>query len=278
MEKKIRIIFEILFVMGFAIYYTITIIVPEYKEKYGSSDKFLLTGHIINLFEINIDNGAHFSLAYNKKEQIYHIFFFNEESIVLYNQNIENLKLRDGLNKIIFLLKKNGLSNQDINILYFEDEDVIEFEKVFQDLLSEYSIVSNCTFHKSNYEDLKSRFSIDEDDIDGIIRNLDFYSKEKIKDIKDKLSSDSLNYQEGADSIYNRLDFYVHNNNILDLKRDEVVYPIQIISSDIDDTLFPNGNSWYYVEEGNLYAYIEFSSLYRYCYQGSLENRKEGDC
>ena len=70
MEKKIRIIFEILFVMGFAIYYTITIIVPEYKEKYGSSDKFLLTGHIINLFEINIDNGAHFSLAYNKKEQI----------------------------------------------------------------------------------------------------------------------------------------------------------------------------------------------------------------
>ena len=138
--------------------------------------------------------------------------------------------------------------------------------------------MSNCTFHKSNYEDLKSRFSIDEDDIDGIIRNLDFYSKEKIKDIKDKLSSDSFNYQEGANSIYNRLDFYVHNNNILQLKRDEVVYPIQIISSDIDDTLFPNGNSWYYVEEGNLYAYIEFSSLYRYCYQGSLENRKEGDC
>ena len=278
MEKKVHILIVITIFLVFLTYSIITIAIPEYKKNFGSSDKFIITGQYANIFEIDIKDNAHFSLVYNKKGKINHILFFNDTSYVLYNQNIENLSLKESLDKTIQLLKNNGFYNQNIKVLYYEDEGIEEFKKIFQELLESYSITVNCSFEKANILDLAKRFDISDTNHSAILRNLDYYSKELIKDIKDKKKNQSSYYEEAANSIYERLDTYISNQNILELNRDEVIYPIQIIAADNDEKLFPNGNSWYYVHEGLLYAYIEFPNGDSYCYMGNRNNKKEGVC
>ena len=278
MEKKIKIIIEIILFFILLAYCVITVVIPKYKNKYGSSDKYIFTSNYVNIFEIDIKDNAHFSLLYNKKGKIYHILFFNDYSYALYNQNIEDLSLKDSLNKIIFLLKNKGLRNQNIQVFYYEEKDIKEFQNEFQKLLKDYSITSSCSFEKGELLDLAKRFDITDTDSSAIIRNLDFYSKELIKDIKKKNSNQDSYYEKAANSIYDRLNTYISSQKIFELKKDEVVYPIQIIGADNDEKLFPNSNSWYYVHEGLLYAYIEFNDMTGYCYMGNKNNKKEGVC
>ena len=275
MEKKIIIILEVLFVIVLSCYYTIKEVIPQYKEKFGSSDSFILFDQYDNLFEINISNGAHFTLAYNKKGKIFHIFFFNEESFVLYNQNIENLSLDKALDKIFYILKNNGFHNQTITVTYYEEEGYSSFKKKINELLNN---PSNYIENKDSITNLAKRLGIDSDKDSSIIRELDFYSKEIIKDIKDRKSYDDSYYEEQADSIYNRLNDYIMKQEIDELDKDKVIYPIQIIPSDRDDKLFPNGDSWYYVKDKKVYAYIEFSNSNGYCYLGSINDKRRGGC
>jgi len=51
MEKKIIFILEILLIIGASIYYIIAEVLPEYREKFGSSDTFLKTDDYKNMIE-----------------------------------------------------------------------------------------------------------------------------------------------------------------------------------------------------------------------------------
>ena len=73
MEKKLRIIFEIVFILGAFVYFTIKLVVPDAREKFGTSDRFINTKTYVNMFEVNIDNNVRYALVVNNEEKVYHL-------------------------------------------------------------------------------------------------------------------------------------------------------------------------------------------------------------
>ena len=82
-------------------------------------------------------------------------------------------------------------------------------------------------------------------------------------------------------SVYRRIEDYVSTNNIINKDRDDDKFLIQLIPADANDRYYPDENSWYYVENSHIYAYIEFKStskIYSFCYNGSIDEVKNGVC
>ena len=75
---------------------------PEYRQEYGSSDSLIYTD-LSRLVEIKID-GVDFGYAYNDENKVRAIIFFNNNSTVLYNKNIENLSIDEALTKSLDIL------------------------------------------------------------------------------------------------------------------------------------------------------------------------------
>ena len=76
MNKKIVAFLEISIIILAMAYYIIKIMIPEYKENTGSSDRFINSSQVVNLVEVRIDKQTDFMLAYNAKGRIIHLFFF----------------------------------------------------------------------------------------------------------------------------------------------------------------------------------------------------------
>ena len=249
---------------------------PEYRQEYGSSDSLIYTD-LSKLVEIKID-GVDFGYAYNDENKVRAIIFFNNNSTVLYNKNIENLSIDEALTKSLDVLYNNKMirENSIITIIKYQ-EDSIDYK----------SIVDNNLTNKINYSydeqisslnTIKERFNISEEDTSRIIYRLILQSKEVARSSK---NNDKTSYKEYTDNVYRQLVKYKDTNNIYNEEKDNHTIDISLIPADEDLTMFPTPNSYFYINEGMIFAYIEIDiegNLISYCYNGNINNYDEGVC
>ena len=249
---------------------------PEYRQEYGSSDSLIYTD-LSKLVEIKID-GVDFGYAYNDENKVRAIIFFNNNSTVLYNKNIENLSIDEALTKSLDILYNNKLirENSIITIIKYQ-EDSIDYK----------SIVDNNLTNKINYSydeqlsslnTIKERFNISEEDTSRIIYRLVLQSKEVARSSK---NNDKTSYKEYTDNVYRQLVKYKDTNNIYNEEKDNHTIDISLIPADEDLTMFPTPNSYFYINEGMIFAYIEIDiegNIISYCYNGNINNYDEGVC
>ena len=249
---------------------------PEYKQEYGSSDSLIYTD-LSRLVEIKID-GVDFGFAYNDKNKVRAIIFFNNNSTVLYNKNIENLSIDEALTKSLNILYNNKMirENSIITIIKYQ-EDSIDYK----------SIVDNNLTNKINYSydeqlsslnTIKEKFNISEEDTSRIIYRLVLQSKEVARSAK---NNDKTSYKDYTDNVYRQLVKYKDTNNIYNEEKDNHTIDISLIPADEDLTMFPTPNSYFYINEGMIFAYIEIDiegNIISYCYNGNINNYDEGVC
>ena len=249
---------------------------PEYRQEYGSSDSLIYTD-LSRLVEIKID-GVDFGYAYNDENKVRAIIFFNNNSTVLYNKNIENLSIDEALTKSLDILYNNKMirKNSIITIIKYQ-EDSIDYK----------SIVDNNLTNKINYSydeqlsslnTIKERFNISEEDTSRIIYRLILQSKEVARSSK---NNDKTSYKEYTDNVYRQLVKYKDTNNIYNEEKDNHTIDISLIPADEDLTMFPTPNSYFYINEGMIFAYIEIDiegNIISYCYNGNINNYDEGVC
>ena len=282
MEKKLRILFEVGFVLVLVGYYIIKVMLPEYRERYGSSDTFLRTKNYHNMYEMKIDQSVHFALVLNDKKQIYHIFFFNKEAKVLYNRGIENHSIEDALHKTISLLVERGYLKEDsiITLIRFGEGNYSEFLTSLYSNLEEYHIEKNVIEKQHSLEQLAQELHVEGNSNTEILRNLDYYSKETIGFLTDEVEKEDMDNLEYSKSVYQKLMNYIEEKNLSSFEKEKPPFPIQMIPADQEE-IYPTGNSWYSYQDGKLNAYIEFSKdneRYGYCFQGSIDSYKKGEC
>ncbi len=294
MAKKIIIILEIVFVIIALGYYTIKVLIPEYRDTHGSSDPFMKTKEYQNMVEIKVDDSIHFALAMNREKQIFYIFFFSKNASCLYNQNIEGMDLDEGILKVIqILIQSDYLKNNSIiQFTRYNDQYYKEFLQSFQNHLEEYEIPPHIGEGSSTLELLCERLHITpQKNEKTLLRNIDFYSKEYIRQYRNDLDSytegedlgiiDSSNARNYADNVYVSVSRFFVELHVGEVKKNDSRLDITTIPAGEKSIYYPTSNSWYYIEEGKLYAYIEFehlSEIYSYCYHGSLQNVTEGEC
>jgi hypothetical protein len=249
---------------------------PEYRQEYGSSDSLIYTD-LSRLVEIKID-GVDFGYAYNDENKVRAIIFFNNNSTVLYNKNIENLSIDEALTKSLDILYNNKMirENSIITIIKYQ-EDSIDYK----------SIVDNNLTNKINYSydeqlsslnTIKERFNISEEDTSRIIYRLILQSKEVARSSK---NNDKTSYKEYTDNVYRQLVKYKDTNNIYNEEKDNHTIDISLIPADEDLTMFPTPNSYFVINEGMIFAYIEIDiegNIISYCYNGNINNYDEGVC
>ena len=71
------------------------------------------------------------------------------------------------------------------------------------------------------------------------------------------------------------------NAKVKNQNRNDEDMPIQYIPGDSENKVYPTTSSWYYIENYKVYAEITIASQnnnYTFCYQGSIEDKKEGLC
>ena len=180
MNRKTKIILEIIIVVGLFAWYTYKELIPELKKEYGSSDTFLNTNSYQNMIELNIDNKVDFAILINNKKNIYHLFFFDEKSTCLYNQNIENNSISNSINKIMSILALNDqikdLSTITItkyNNTYYQ-EIVYEIRKYISANNLEVSIIEL----EKTLEERREELGIRGANENSILQEMDYYSKE----------------------------------------------------------------------------------------------------
>ena len=85
--------------------------------------------------------------------------------------------------------------------------------------------------------------------------------------------------REAADHVYQKLSTYA--KEVSNQEKNSPNLLITDIPANAELTLYPTEESWYYIKEHKVYAYINFkltSKSYDFCYNGSIENIKEGKC
>ncbi len=280
MNKKITIFIEISIVVIAIIYYVVAIMIPDFQKSQGSSDGFIKTNKYQNLIKIKIDDATDFALVLDSEGKIYHIFFFDNSSVFLYNQNIENKELNSSIKSIITILIENNIlkNNSKVEIIHASDEQYNSFNKEWNNILNELKIKTNTSEEVKSLEEIARIYGIETNNVTTTLLELDLYSKEFIKENpkgNKKLDEDTA--KSYANKTYMKLEEYVEKEHITNLNKEDVDIPLSLIP--IDD-IYPTKNSWYYIKDGNVYAYIEFEddNKYSYCYKGSINNRMEGEC
>lgn len=284
MNKRFRILIEVGIMLALCGFYVIKVMIPEYREKYGSSDTFIKTKDYQNLFEVEIQPNIHFAFVYNHKKQIYHILFFTPESRALYNRGIENHSIEDALQKSISILMERDYieDNTSISLTRYGESGYAEFITSFHSCMESYKVEPILTEKKSTLSKLAETLKVEGKKDHEILRSLDFYSKEIIvfEDYDDEVFSDELAL-EYAKNIYQKIDNFVKDKNYNSFSKDNAPYPIQMMPGDEVGVIYPSKKSWYSYENGALNAYIEFiknDKNYGYCFEGSIDSVKKGEC
>lgn len=286
MDKKIVIIFEILFVVVAICYYVVKEMIPEYKNMYGSSDKIVNPEKMDNMIEIKVDDVTDFIILIDKNKNIYHMIFLSKYSTRLYNKNIENNNLTNGIDNIIRILIENNLlkTNSKIELNRYNDNIYSDFISVFKSNLGKYKINTNFIENKLDILKKSKSLNVETGPINTIIVNLDFYSKELLDSYKDYKSDiiilDKNSSKKLSNNVYKKIEKYINSNNIENLAKNNTRLVISTIPADDDLKYYPTTNSWYYVDNKKVYAYIEFTNngKYSYCYNGSIDDVVEGEC
>ena len=279
MRNKAIILLEVIIVIIMFAWYISTTLIPELKQKFGSSDTFINSNLYNNMVELNIDD-TNFILVLNIREKIYHIFFLESTSLVLYNKNIENNTIEDSINRTVELLIENDILKQDSSIVVtrYNDKSYDTFINSFKSTLNKYHIDKEI-IEKENTIDEKAReLGISKDLLD-----FDYYSKNisGIGKTQNNTTQVKSNYKELSKNVYKKIEEYVYNNNIDNLAQDNSELLITYIPCDKSLKYYPTNSSWYYVENKKIYAYIEIDIdgiVKGYCYQGSIDLRSEGEC
>ena len=84
MEKKLIIAFEIIFVIAAMSYYVVKDLIPEYKTKFGSSDRIVNPEKCTNMIEVKINDDIDYMTALRKGDWKL-IYRHRTQALELYN-------------------------------------------------------------------------------------------------------------------------------------------------------------------------------------------------
>ena len=275
--------------------YSYLVSYPEFKNKIGSSDTFINTNEFKDMLEININDKINFSLVINEENNVYHLFFFENMSLMLYNKNIENTSLPTALKQIINILYTNdSLPNKSsIKLISYTDitsKDTLKLvQKTITQELSSLSLQPTITTTTMTLEDKFHQLGINyETKMTENLTNLDLYSKELYNNKNTTTSEDNTNITITESTIRNymynvylKIEQYTVKNNIINQEINQSNLLISNIPADAEGKIYPTSESWYYVKNGAIYAQIKLNinkKEYTYCYQGGVDKYKKGEC
>ena len=266
--------------------------IPELKKSLGSSDKFITKKNYDDMVEFDINNNLNFAVII-KDNKINHILMYNEKSVILYNQDIENNPINKSISMITNLLinSNNITQTSQVTLTSYENK---YYNAVKQAFLSELQSnnYNNITIieKQTTLENKADRLEIEYSTKDDLVSKLDIYSKNIIS--RSKSSSNDYNTtetksiskeqaKEYANNVYKKLENYVITNNIGEQDVNDTSLPINLIPASSDNTIYPNLDSWYYIKNKQVFAYIAIDTkdqTYSWCYSGGIDNYKEGEC
>ena len=288
MDKYINII-SIIVVIIVAIFLIVFKIAPDLKKIKGSSDNFIDYDNIDTVIGIKTPTNINFLLVI-EKEKVTNILFLSSGALCLYNQDIENKSLDAALKTITTTLKEQDVIGLTIteyphNKLYKKAKEILiksltleENTNTYQSLAKSLSIQT----YEDNLEQLKTLESYSKNLIREYknAKTLEELTKKDTDDNKkeNKTTSNST-MREAADHVYQKLSTYA--KTVANQEKNSPNLLITDIPANAELTLYPTEESWYYIKEHKVYAYINFkltSKSYDFCYNGSIENIKEGKC
>ncbi len=179
MRKQVLVIAEVLLIIITIIYYYVEVFIPEYSKRLGSSDSFIRTSSYMNMVELIIDD-VDFALIWNKDKKVYHIFFYSENSICLYNREIEGNSFDEAISLSLKWLSKNNYLRQDssVRIVKYGNKDYKEFSNILVSRFRQYGI-SNFLEEEKTLEIKSQELDLGVEKRESILLSMDMYSKEK---------------------------------------------------------------------------------------------------
>ena len=292
MKEKYKNILQIVIVFILIICALIFNVIPEYKASQGSSDKYIDAENYTDIVEVKVNNKPNFALIITDN-QISNILFFDQESLCLYNQNIEGLSIKDGTKKIIELLITNDYLKQDYFLILTKYKNK-SYEKTKQYLLTalqDLSVTVNVQEESSSIEQKAKENNITDKDEISSLKEIELLSKDIVRQHNNDVSYQSTinkpenitqdNSREYTDTVYKKIESYMRSNNITNQTIDNQTLEITKIPANSKGNVFPDSTSWYYIEDSKVYAYISITinnNNYSYCYQASIDVYKKGQC
>lgn len=255
-------------------------IIPDLKAIRGSSDTYINYDKYDTIIGIKINTNTDFLLVITDNK-VQNIVFLSNNSLYLYNQNIEGNTLNESLTSIINILRNNDVLLDELTLIKYQSNTSYDNVKK---LLANKLNVEELT---STYQLLAAEYNINayQDNIEQL-QAIETYSKELTRKYKnEKILEETINeynkneVKEAADNVYSKLATYAKN------VENQEIYSTSLIITDIpanqELTLYPSVDSWYYIKNHQVYAYINFKTTtnnYDFCYNGSIDNMKEGKC
>lgn len=292
MKEKHKITLQIILVFILIICALIFEVIPDYQKTQGSSDQYIDTETYTDIVEIKINNKPNFALV-TTKNQISNILFFDQESLCLYNQNIEGTSIKEGTKKIIELLIENDYLKQDYFFIMtnYKNSSYEETKKYLLKALSDLSVNITLQEESSSIESKAKLLNIKANDETSALKEIELTSKDIVRHYKNDVSYQSTitkpenvtedNSREYTDTVYKKIETYMRSNNITNQTKEATTLEITKIPANIKGTIFPDETSWYYIEDSKVYAYISITienNNYSYCYQASIDVYKKGQC
>ncbi len=285
--ERIQNIITILIIIGLLIYLVITRSIPSIKNTFGSSDSLLKTSAYVNLIDLKVNNNLNIGFILNKDKKIYHVFFYDENSFILYNQDIEKQKLDKSLDIIISkLIEKDYLKeNANVTLTKYNSKYYDDFKKSFNKALAKYKVDINLIEKTSTLKQLAKSLDIDYTDKSRVLFEIDILLKNQKGLPEDNTSKekeiDSNNLKKYSNNIYISIEKYMNKNNIINEELNKTKLDITKISGDEEGLILPSKESYYYIKNSKVYAYIKLTvdeKVAEYCYNGSIDEYKEGVC
>ena len=292
MKEKYKNILQIVIVFILIICALIFNVIPEYKASQGSSDKYIDTENYTDIVEVKVNNKPNFALIITDN-QISNILFFDQESLCLYNQDIEGLSIKDGTKKIIELLITNDYLKQDYFLILtkYKNKSYEETKQYLLTALQDLSVTVNVQEESSSIEQKAKENNITYKDEISSLKEIELLSKDIVRQHNNDVSYQSTinkpenitqdNSREYTDTVYKKIESYMRSNNITNQTIDNQTLEITKIPANSRGNVFPDSTSWYYIEDSKVYAYISITinnNNYSYCYQASIDVYKKGQC
>lgn len=293
MKEKHLVILETIIIFVLMVGAIIFKFIPEYKASQGSSDIYIDTDSYQDIVEFKVNDKPNFALV-TKDSKITNILFFDQESLCLYNQNIENTSISKGLKSLVELLIENNYIKQHstITLTNYKNKSFNQVKKSLQEQINILKIDITISETSSSIKKKAEEINITGSDEITLLKEIELYSKEIIRRDKNNVSStttttkpqvelDETSSREYTDNVYKKIEVYMRNNNITNQEVTNTTLQITKIPANKEGTLFPDKESWYYIKDSKVYAYISITqnnNNYSYCYQASIDEYKKGQC
>lgn len=291
MKEKHKTILQVILVFILIVCALIFKVIPEYQDAKGSSDSYIDTEKYTDIVEVKINNKPNFALVITNKT-ISNILFFDQESLCLYNQDIEGLSIKDGTKQIIELLIENDYLKQNyfFIITSYKGTSYETVRNNFVSVLRDLSVNVTLQEENSSIKQKAKYLDITEEDETKALKEIELISKDYVRHYNNNVSSTTAPKKENitdvtsrdyTDNVYKKIESYVRQNNIINQDVTTPSLEITKIPANSSGTIFPDETSWYYIKDGAVYAYISITTgnkNYSYCYQASIDVYKKGQC